>query len=127
MIFNFDLASDNSVLFLTTSGDSSAQDFIDCLLEMKRIIEESNVSKIIADHRKVNFAVTDTSDLSLLIAKTHEVIPVLRNRQIATVVDSDLGFAFGRMWDSMGAGGEAIEHKICRSIEEANEWLKVKM
>lgn len=123
MVFKFDLASDNSLLQLTTSGDSSAHDFIDCLHEMKRLIEESNVGKIIADHRNLNFNVTDTGDLSLLIAKTHEVIPVLRNRLIATVVESDLGFAFGRMWDSLGAGGEPIKHMVCRTIEEANEWL----
>jgi len=123
MEYTFDLLSDRSLLTLTTTGDSSASVFIECLLEMKRIVEISNVKKIIADHRKLNFAVTDTSDLSLLMEKTHEVIPVLRHRKIATVVASDLGFGFGRMWDAMGAGGEPIEHFVCRDMEEAKRWL----
>lgn len=124
MSHTIEVNSELGYLHVTTRGRASGDGFVRMSQELWAHPAWLQGFNLLLDHRPL-----DSRHLtSLEIRQISNARPDSPDggafRRIASVVETDLGFGLTRMWDFFTDGDSSREHRIFRSIEEAQCWLK---
>ncbi|MFC1555728.1 hypothetical protein ACFL67_01460 [candidate division KSB1 bacterium] len=118
---NFDNMPDYALT--QTSGEAAVSGFDDLLSALVNAPEWKTGTKMIVDHRKLITDHLSTISMNSIKEVVEKYSGQLGDGRTAFVVDSELGFAFARMYEMIEGNELHSGTQVFYTLEEAVEWI----
>ncbi len=110
-------------VILETEGEASPMGFDSVISKLVESPEWITGTHLITDHRNLithHLSAITMNNIKEMVSK-HSM--KLGGGRVALVVGSELGYAFARMYEILEGNELHSALKVCRSVEEAIEWV----
>lgn len=115
--------AEENIVIIETFGPFKVEIFPAIIEEGGDILKNYETANILADHSKSDAAEISSTDVRKISQFSLRLAEVMDGKKFALIMNEDLEFGLGRMWQAFTELKVNFEIMVFRTKEEGQEWL----
>jgi hypothetical protein len=124
MTYEIVFTADDPFATVRTFGRASLEGYVAYMEELVADPRFRRGMNLLADHRRLDVSHLTSGQLRVLAQLMGNFADRFGDGRSAIVMDGPLPFGLARMWESFSNPRYPDQYRICRSVEEAQRWLR---